>query len=130
LPFLRKKKNKPGNLPKKQTRFYTADDSFLRTSRWRSVRQIQLSTNPYCEIHQAKGVLVDCTHGGHIDHIISRSRGGAELDFSNLMTLCLSCHTSKTNLDQTIQYTGEHGERVPANGEKERIISLLTSKIL
>lgn len=87
---------------------------------------------PYCEAHKSKGALIDCTYGGHIDHIIPRSKGGAELDFANLMTLCHSCHSVKTQLEQTyeVKHIGEEGERIPADGEKDKLLQLLTERIL
>jgi 5-methylcytosine-specific restriction protein A len=33
--------------------------------------------------------------GSHVDHIVSRSRGGSD-DGTNLQTLCASCHSRKT----------------------------------
>lgn len=95
------------------------------------MRKIQISDSPYCEAHLKKGALVDCAQNGHIDHIIPRTHGGAKLDRNNLMTLCASCHSHKTRLERNIHidYVGDYGSYIPAAGEKERILELLTKKI-
>jgi 5-methylcytosine-specific restriction endonuclease McrA len=39
-----------------------------------------------------------CGHPAeHVDHIVARSRGGADFDPRNLMALCASCHSRKTS---------------------------------
>lgn len=131
MPFLpEKKKPAKNNIPNLH-RFYTAQDSFLRTSRWLSVRKIQISGNPYCEAHLQNGVLIDCAQNGHIDHIVPRSHGGAKLDPNNLMTLCASCHSYKTKLERHthIDFTGNYGTYTPAEGEKERMLNIVAKNI-
>lgn len=38
------------------------------------------------------------TPAKHVDHVVPVARGGAELDASNLQSLCHPCHSRKTAL--------------------------------
>lgn len=50
---------------------------------------------------QAPGCGVSCFHKrqAHCDHIVPKSRGGADV-LTNLQTLCESCHSKKTRAEQ------------------------------
>lgn len=84
---------------------------------------------PYCEACMAAGTVKGLVHGAHIDHIVRRKDGGAPLDTRNLQTLCRAHHDRKNGLEKNrgalVAFTGEHGERVPAPGEKDKLIKLL-----
>lgn len=58
----------------------------------------------------------------HTDHIIERDAGGAELAWENLMSLCVSCHSTKTRLEAAGHLCEvraiEGGKLVPAEGGK------------
>jgi 5-methylcytosine-specific restriction endonuclease McrA len=71
---------------------------FYNSSAWRKLRRIVLSQSPWCVKCGKPATVVDHiieldsfniydTHGGTIPH---------PLDESNLQTLCVSCHNSKT----------------------------------
>ena len=47
------------------------------------------SRRPSC---RGREVLAQCT-----DHVVPMSRGGAQYDTSNLMSLCIACNTAKAN---------------------------------
>jgi 5-methylcytosine-specific restriction protein A len=64
---------------------------------WRKLRNAFIRDHPYCAdpfgIH--KGALVDATD---VHHIISKKEGGSNAD-SNLQSLCHSCHSRHTDLE-------------------------------
>lgn len=110
------------------------DQKFLKSKRWQETRKIYLSRNPICEVHAAAGVLLDVVSGGHIDHIIPRSVGGAELDIRNLMTLCRDCHSYKTGLEGHRQLIkpapdSEEGNHYPTQSAKKQLIEKLAKGI-
>lgn len=74
-----------------------ATDPFYLSTRWRKVRALYLLQHPLCRHCERIGKL---TEAKIIDHIIPRQFGGAEYDTDNLQSLCLSCHTRKTNKDR------------------------------
>ena len=78
----------------------TSDQKLYRSKRWLLVRKNKIALNPYCEIHASQGVLIDCTFGAPIDHIIPVSCGGAPLDQRNLLTLCPNCHDRKSAMER------------------------------
>lgn len=60
---------------------------------WRELRAAKLHENPRCE-HP------DCVRlADEVDHITPLSAGGAELDWSNLASLCREHHREKTTAD-------------------------------
>lgn len=63
-----------------------------KTPRWRKLRQIILSENPYCVICKTKGIT---KLANTVDHIKAASKGGDFWDRSNLQSLCKSCNLSK-----------------------------------
>jgi len=76
------------------------DDTFYRSSKWRSVRSL---------IIEAYGnTCMKCKHPNlvghelHCDHILPRSLFPEyELDLDNMQILCLSCNSSKSNRSVT-----------------------------
>lgn len=89
---------------------------------------MQLQIVPYCEACFQNNILTDCVQGGHIDHIVRRAAGGAELDERNLQTLCRMHHDRKSALERhglQVKAEGPEGCRVPVAGEKERILKLI-----
>lgn len=68
------------------------DDSFYSSTYWRRLRRMQLATEPLCRLCRAEGKRVAAEV---VDHIIPREDGGAD-SFSNLQSLCVACHNSKT----------------------------------
>ncbi|WP_414645048.1 HNH endonuclease [Bosea sp. (in: a-proteobacteria)] len=64
------------------------------TSTWQRLRQAKLSARPICEACERRGrtVLADA-----VDHIVAINKGGdAFPPLAGLMSLCTSCHNSKT----------------------------------
>lgn len=111
----------------------TGDQKFYGSQRWKDVRIVHISYEPLCQIHKGAGVLIDCTEGAPIDHIIPVRKGGAELDFRNLMTLCRSCHDMKTGLERNKDliepFNAHFGYYYPSKAEKERLVTELSKYI-
>lgn len=57
---------------------------------WREMRKRYATAHPLCEMCLKEGRL---TPVEEVHHIVPVSRGGSNNDFSNLMSLCQSCHT-------------------------------------
>ena len=66
-------------------------DSFYWSKTWRDFRKKYLARHPFC-------VVPNCGElATHLDHIIPRSRGGADFpDDSGLQGLCAAHHNTKT----------------------------------
>lgn len=65
------------------------------TSTWQRLRQAKLSTQPICEACERRGRTVLARH---VDHIVEISMGGPAFPpLDGLMSMCVSCHTIKTN---------------------------------
>ena len=66
--------------------------------RWERLARMFRRRHPLCAdpfgIHAAEGRVVP---GEQVDHIVPRSAGGTD-DWSDLQTLCASCHSRKTAL--------------------------------
>jgi 5-methylcytosine-specific restriction protein A len=82
---------------KQQRQVLTEDklehDRFYRRVQWRNVRALQLSLSPLCCECRKLGKL---TPAVVVDHIIERSKGGADYDMNNLRSVCTSCHNRLT----------------------------------
>src|SRR5262245_56306550 len=64
--------------------------------RWRRLRRAKLAANPACEYHPAGAFALAVD----VDHRVPISRGGDPLAWSNLVSSCHECHSSKTrNVD-------------------------------
>jgi len=78
---------------------YGRDDftkSFYKTKEWKTVRQMQLNAHPFCEECLKEGKR---TKAVIVDHIIPIKEGGEKFSFSNLQSLCWSCHSRKSALE-------------------------------
>lgn len=62
-------------------------DPFYKTTRWKKLRIMILNREPLCRTCKKPARVVD--------HIVARSKGGAELDPDNLQALCDRCHNVK-----------------------------------
>lgn len=67
-----------------------AGDPFYKTEAWRRLRQQYRAEHPVCETPLCSKPT------SHVDHILSRKKGGASLDKNNLQAQCHSCHSRKT----------------------------------
>lgn len=117
-------------LPKRtNNRNPTSDQDFYNSTAWRKVRLLKIQDQPFCEVHQHVGELIDCTFGQPIDHMVSIADNGARLSLANLMTLCETCHNRKSALEGKngclVKTFELEGELYPAKGEKERLIEML-----
>jgi 5-methylcytosine-specific restriction protein A len=65
-------------------------DPFYRSTTWRRFRASALRARPICASAGCGAIAT------HLDHIVPRRRGGADLDRSNVQALCPSCHATKT----------------------------------
>lgn len=74
---------------------------------WRRLRARKLQANPLCEhcytaacMHGAAVVVLGAKRcirvATEVDHVLPIHKGGAELDMSNLQSLCSDCHHVKT----------------------------------
>ncbi len=82
-----------------------------RTAKWQHVRSAYLSRKPLCERCEAMGLT---TPARIVDHIIPIKQGGDWFVFSNLQSLCISCHASKT-ADDKRRYGGADGRTQAAS---------------
>lgn len=74
-----------------------ASDKY-NTAQWRTLRQIQLSQYPICAACKSEGII---TSAQHVDHIFPWQQIGEHAFTMNIyQSLCPSCHTSKTQLEQ------------------------------
>ena len=68
-------------------------------ARWRRLRLMKLKRDPVCEdpfaLHRAGGQVVAANE---VDHIIALRKNGKTI-LSNLQSLCKSCHSRKTILE-------------------------------
>lgn len=70
------------------------DTGFYTRKAWRSLRKSKLFENPLCEECQKNGVITSATV---VDHDKPRRlRPDLELEYSNLRSLCESCHNTKS----------------------------------
>ena len=129
MPFLPKPKPKISPHRRRKTSEDRAGKRFLDSKAWKDTRKAQLGEAPYCEACMAAGNVRGLVKNAHIDHIVPRSHGAAPLDTRNLQTLCKYHHDRKNGLEKNrgclVEFTGSPGERLPAPGEKERLIKLL-----
>lgn len=75
---------------RRYNKFVRPADSNKKYGRaWREIRKRYATAHPLCEICLKEGRLNPVEE---VHHIVPVSRGGSN-DFSNLMSLCQSCHT-------------------------------------
>lgn len=73
-----------------------------QTRQWKAFRQIQLSQHPLCAGCLSEGRIVPALH---VDHVFPWSQIGEHAFIHNLFqSLCHSCHTIKTHLEQKGTY--------------------------
>lgn len=66
------------------------NDPFYTTAAWRQFRAATLKQWPFCQV-------AGCTSpSSHVDHVISRRRGGGDFDPANVRALCQSHHNANT----------------------------------
>lgn len=66
---------------------------------WEKLRKVVLKRDAYlCQSCKAQGKFIK---GTHVDHIKPKSQGGSNAS-SNLQTLCVDCHSSKTGRESGI----------------------------
>ena len=66
-------------------------DPFYKSAPWLRVRAAVLARDGYrCSTPRCGN------RASHVDHIVARSKGGADLDPNGLVSLCRSCHSAKT----------------------------------
>lgn len=65
-------------------------DRFYQSAAWRRFRAAVLRAHPICEV---PGCGIAATH---VDHIVPRRCGGADLETANVQAMCASCHSAKT----------------------------------
>ena len=72
--------------------------AMYQTPQWLTLRKIQLSTKPLCASCLSQGIV---TQAVHIDHVFPWQKIGQVAFYHNLFqSLCTSCHSSKTHLEQ------------------------------
>jgi len=68
-------------------------------ARWRKIRERKLNRDPLCEdpygVHDTGGAVVEATE---VDHKVPKRDGGSDR-MENLQSLCKSCHSRKTALE-------------------------------
>ena len=83
--------------PKQRTQ-----NSFYSTPRWKKVRKLQKTKQPFCEACLQRDIYTDCSDGnnnGIADHVVRLLDGGHPYDEKNLFTLCRKCHNIKSNME-------------------------------
>lgn len=98
---------KPGFCPEHRRKVYKAQKTvvsddyrernrFYQRKEWKNVRKLQLALEPLCRECRKAGKL---TAAVIVDHVVTIANGGAELELSNLQSLCKSHHDGKTRSD-------------------------------
>ena len=76
------------------------------TSRWHRLRLAKLRANPLCE-HCIKPTMA-----AQVDHIQAIAKGGDPWAWDNLQSLCVSCHSRKTNAEDGGAFNAPRDRRV------------------
>lgn len=87
-------------------------DPFYSSARWRTLRRVVLAEQPLCVdpfgYHAADRRTV---LAAEVDHLIPRvDCPDLELDAANCQSLCRSCHSMKTGIDQRVAADRNRGE--------------------
>lgn len=85
-------------------------DKFYLSREWRSFRAAFLRVNPACSVPACQ------KPASHVDHIVSRRKGGADLDPANCQALCDVHHTQKTNRDDRPDRKATRNKPIRASG--------------
>ena len=100
-PWLKKATRKPWEPDQDKARYGSERDEqsskVYRSRRWRRLRDMFIRSHPLCEHCKAKGIT---TRAQHVDHIRAIQDGGDPYAWDNLQSLCISCHTGKTNREK------------------------------
>lgn len=87
-----------GDRPKKREVKPRNPATAYNSSKWYALRQIQLSRYPLCAACKADGTI---TSAKHVDHVFPwRHIGDTAFTHNILQSLCHSCHSIKTRLEQ------------------------------
>ena len=97
LPTGNKKNWQRPSKRRDQGRIRTETDKFYHTPAWRAVRARFLKLYPFCVECKRKGIIKS---GRVVDHITPIKQGGDKLNYSNLQTLCDSCHAKKSGKER------------------------------
>jgi hypothetical protein len=130
--------------PPKQPRPHgkAKNEKFYNSKAWRDASKAwRLHNEPLCPVCMAMGILEDITPGTRAatDHIITIEAGGAMLDPRNFMGLCgpgspFNHHQQKTALENSGLFVdfqlSENGQKIPAAGERERVIEIMSGVYL
>lgn len=74
------------------------NDNIYNSQRWRNLRNYKLTMNYLCEKCEAQGIEA---YAKHVDHIVEiKDDPSKAYDKRNLMSLCIPCHTAKTNTER------------------------------
>ena len=73
-------------------------NSMYATKQWKVFRQVELSKNPLCAGCLSEGKVIAANH---LDHVFPWAKIGKHAFYHNIFqSLCQSCHSSKTSLEQ------------------------------
>ncbi len=64
------------------------------TQRWQRLRKVKLAEDPLCVSCLEMSITKPANH---VDHVKAIKHGGDPWEWSNLQSLCASCHTTKTS---------------------------------
>ena len=98
MPRIKKHSDRKPWMPK-PVAFEHTSMPFYHTTTWRKCRMAYLQRNPLCAECKRKGEI---TPGTVVDHITPIRLGGAELEETNLQTLCTKCHNSKSGQESRL----------------------------
>ncbi|MFZ1746704.1 MAG: HNH endonuclease signature motif containing protein [Nitrospirales bacterium] len=77
-------------------------------AQWQELRQAKLTADPFCRACLERKITKPANH---VDHILAIRNGGDPWEWTNLQSLCHSCHSRKT------LHIEVHGQsRVPVKG--------------
>jgi len=117
--------------PKKQsfTKKTNANDSFYATNKWKKYSVMLRHQQVFCAacLHET---FIGKGSRGAMDHVIPLVKGGSRWNEENLIGLCVSCHATKTFLDNLqssplIPYIRREDGLVPLN--KQMIVDVIRS---
>lgn len=103
--------------------YHKANNYFYSSARWRGFRKWYLRRSPLC-------VAANCTAPAtDVDHIKAIADGGAKFDAKNCQSLCHSCHSIKTQSEQTAgRSAGAPGEGGAKTYSSNRVLPLVKLK--
>ena len=86
--------------PKRErfTKKTNANDSFYATNKWKKYSVMLRHQQVYCASCENETFIGKGSRGA-MDHVIPLVKGGSRWNEDNLIGLCVSCHATKTFLD-------------------------------